>query len=216
MFVKSLLGTVAAFALASAAQAAINVSVWTGQPAAGANATLAQAGSLGPATATTTVTTGFNFDSTVGGYTIGGFLNNPVGLNPVVAAMDLNNTYFYFTGSAFLNAGNNSFVVSHDDGLQLNIDGIGLVVDSPLPTSPVDTPFNVFAPSAGVYNFQLSYGEVLGPPAKLVVGINGINLTGVDPVPEPATWAMMLIGFGGIGMTMRARRRRDLTISQIA
>ena len=26
-------------------------------------------------------------------------------------------------------------------------------------------------------------------------------------VPEPATWAMMLIGFGGIGVTMRARRR---------
>jgi hypothetical protein len=26
-------------------------------------------------------------------------------------------------------------------------------------------------------------------------------------VPEPATWALMLIGFGGIGMAMRRRRR---------
>ena len=26
-------------------------------------------------------------------------------------------------------------------------------------------------------------------------------------VPEPATWAMMLIGFGGIGLAMRRRRR---------
>jgi hypothetical protein len=27
-------------------------------------------------------------------------------------------------------------------------------------------------------------------------------------VPEPATWAMMLIGFGAIGCTMRAKRKR--------
>jgi PEP-CTERM motif-containing protein len=28
-----------------------------------------------------------------------------------------------------------------------------------------------------------------------------------SPVPEPATWAMMLIGFGGMGVAMRRRRR---------
>ena len=27
-------------------------------------------------------------------------------------------------------------------------------------------------------------------------------------VPEPATWAMMLLGFGGIGLAMRSRRRK--------
>jgi hypothetical protein len=26
-------------------------------------------------------------------------------------------------------------------------------------------------------------------------------------VPEPATWAMMLMGFGGLGVALRARRR---------
>jgi hypothetical protein len=30
-------------------------------------------------------------------------------------------------------------------------------------------------------------------------------------VPEPATWALMLLGFGGIGMVMRRRRRPGLT-----
>ena len=30
------------------------------------------------------------------------------------------------------------------------------------------------------------------------------------PVPEPATWALMIIGFAGVGMTMRYRRRAKL------
>ena len=30
----------------------------------------------------------------------------------------------------------------------------------------------------------------------------------VGAVPEPATWAMMLLGFGGIGFAMRRRRKR--------
>ena len=40
-----------------------------------------------------------------------------------------------------------------------------------------------------------------------------ITLT-TPPVPEPATWALMLIGFGGIGMAMR--RRRNGALLQIA
>ncbi len=40
--------------------------------------------------------------------------------------------------------------------------------------------------------------------------------TGSPAVPEPATWAMMLLGFGGIGMTMRRSRRRSGALSQVA
>jgi hypothetical protein len=35
-------------------------------------------------------------------------------------------------------------------------------------------------------------------------------------VPEPATWALMLLGFGGIGMAMRRSRRRTGALMQIA
>jgi hypothetical protein len=35
-------------------------------------------------------------------------------------------------------------------------------------------------------------------------------------VPEPATWAMMLVGFGGIGVSMRRRRKADGRLLQIA
>ena len=34
-------------------------------------------------------------------------------------------------------------------------------------------------------------------------------------VPEPATWAMMLLGFAGVGMTMR-RRRSGQVLAQVA
>jgi hypothetical protein len=34
-------------------------------------------------------------------------------------------------------------------------------------------------------------------------------------VPEPGTWAMMLLGFGAIGFSMR-RRRTQQNIAQIA
>lgn len=36
------------------------------------------------------------------------------------------------------------------------------------------------------------------------------------PVPEPATWAMMLLGFGGIGMAMRRSRKSNGRLLQIA
>lgn len=39
--------------------------------------------------------------------------------------------------------------------------------------------------------------------------------TGTPAVPEPATWAMMLVGFAGMGMSMR-RRRRSGPLAQIA
>ena len=46
-------------------------------------------------------------------------------------------------------------------------------------------------------------------------GPNGLRIFATDAavtaaVPEPATWAMMLLGFGGIGMTIRHRRSRRL------
>lgn len=48
----------------------------------------------------------------------------------------------------------------------------------------------------------LAYGTPLGtPPFALIDGLS------LDAVPEPSTWAMMLIGFGVVGSVMRTRRR---------
>jgi hypothetical protein len=38
---------------------------------------------------------------------------------------------------------------------------------------------------------------------------------GTPPVPEPATWAMMVLGFGAAGFAMRRNRRKATLISQL-
>lgn len=43
--------------------------------------------------------------------------------------------------------------------------------------------------------------------------LGGISFTAA--VPEPATWAMMLLGFGAIGFTIRGRRRQ-VALAQVA
>lgn len=37
------------------------------------------------------------------------------------------------------------------------------------------------------------------------------NVEAISGAPEPATWAMMIIGFGGVGMALRSRRRPVVT-----
>jgi hypothetical protein len=39
---------------------------------------------------------------------------------------------------------------------------------------------------------------------------------GTGGVPEPSTWAMMLLGFGGMGLAMRRRRRNGTLMQQMA
>jgi len=34
-----------------------------------------------------------------------------------------------------------------------------------------------------------------------------VQTDGAGAVPEPAAWALMIVGFGGVGATIRARRR---------
>lgn len=210
MFIKVIAGAIAAVALAGTAQAQVAVQVWTGQPASVThNATIATALGLGPANATGTVGP-INFStSNSDGITVGNWLGNAG-----ISSATLDNSYMLFTGQVFLTAGTNAFTIAHDDGVQLAIDGIsGFPVNSPGPTPPTTNGFTVTAPTTGSYTFHLAYGECCGGPAVLRWFYP--NERPVGDVPEPATWAMMLIGFGGIGMAMR-RQRRNRQFAQVA
>ena len=52
------------------------------------------------------------------------------------------------------------------------------------------------------------------PTSSIILGQDGFSngiLIGGGAVPEPATWAMMLLGFGAIGYSLRRRRKALLT-----
>jgi hypothetical protein len=147
---------------------------------------------------------GIDYDTRLSGYTPAQFFNNPsffntsAGFNP---AGSLDNTYVRFTGQLFLNSGVNTFSVPHDDGAILSIAGIGTVLSQPGPTSAVTNTFNVTAPSSGLYNFTLEYGECAGPPAVLRFDVNGT----IVGVPEPSSF---LLCSAGLVVTLLATRRR--------
>ncbi|HVI06358.1 MAG TPA: FxDxF family PEP-CTERM protein [Sphingomicrobium sp.] len=69
-------------------------------------------------------------------------------------------------------------------------------------------------------DFRLNNQDLVSGQYTLKFDVNGTtggaftgNLT-ISPLPEPATWAMMLLGFGAIGLTVRSRRKQVL--AQIA
>jgi len=63
-------------------------------------------------------------------------------------------------------------------------------------------------PGWGSYQFYNFYAT--GTNANVLLGGLAIH----EAVPEPATWAMMLLGFGAIGFAFR--RRRTTTLAQLA
>ena len=96
--------------------------------------------------------------------------------------------------------------VTSDDGSTLIIGGNKLVNMQNEQTSHTES----FA--SGAYNgarLDLYYVEGNGAPAVLDFNINGGNLTA--PVPEISTWAMMILGFFGVG-SMAYRRKSKLAL----
>jgi len=91
---------------------------------------------------------------------------------------------------------------------------------STLNAATIDTSTTVFetAPGSGHYHVTGSFdlgqsGDIkvsllnwAGAPGGNDFAVDNISVAG--GVPEPATWAMMLVGFGGLGAMLRANRRR--------
>lgn len=157
-----------------------------------------------------------NYDSNGStNYTIGSFLQHPAFFNTSGTFNPndtLLNTYFLFTGSVFLNAGPNTFFVRHDDGTELSIPsafsdvGMTMAFDDKAPgTDLSNTPGTIYAPSAGNYNFTLSYGECCGAPAAILFEVNGQPVS--STTPEPASLALCGLGIASLaGYSWRRRK----------
>ncbi|MGB8606808.1 MAG: PEPxxWA-CTERM sorting domain-containing protein [Bradyrhizobium sp.] len=106
-------------------------------------------------------------------------------------------TFFLITGTYSGPIG----TITHDDGATLALNG-GIVVDSPNETAAITDNFT--NPGGAPVPFVLDYVSANGAPSVLVV----------TAVPEPSTWALMILGFAGVGfMAYRRKNHGSLRLA---
>jgi hypothetical protein len=212
------LGAAAALFLAGAASAAeiYTVQVWTDGPIASAN-NLADPAHMpgGTPTATFTWTGDINWSDTsaqnstsAGGIAsnfLDGFATQASNFSSatmtqaqflassLTIAGDAYSTFFHISGSYFSPTVING-TFSHDDGATVYVDNVFAGGSAP-ETSVVSSPYTL---AAGGHNVDLYYVAGNGTPSVLNFSTPG--------VPEPASWALMILGFGAAGAAARRRR----------
>jgi len=227
---KSAIVALAAVAIliATPASAAIVTSEWTGTLGSGTD----QGGLLGVAGADLTglsFALTFTFDTDRGsfvldpGHTLEGGVAYPgQGASPGSAVLvisghqiDFDGGYFSYFGVSQNNGGaTHGFSALNAVNMPLNNVGINASI-SPQLTNSMTTPYSGnpcvgAANCGGAFIFGPAYGQVIF--GSLVPTNYTLSFSGefTDPlpgaVPEPAAWALMLIGFGALGGIMRRRR----------
>lgn len=116
-----------------------------------------------------------------------------------------------FSGSFTVgSSGPHVLTLGSDDASYLYVDGVQQIA-RPGPNS-YDTTSATLDLGAGSHTFEIKYDNVIccGAAVSLDVGDGAITAA----VPEPSTWAMMMLGFCGMGFI--AYRRRDWPALNIA
>jgi hypothetical protein len=196
---KTIVAAAAFLAAAGAAQAAtVNVAVYDNFTDTGAGITVSGAPS---ATGSFDVTTQeFVYDWKAAG-TVGGYNQNNV-----FAAV--------FTGGFTTpTAGSYDFGMDTDDAGYLFIDG-ALALSLPGAHGQYwnSATLNL---GAGEHTFKIEYDNVYCCDAVTALAIHqGAEFT-TSPVPEPATWALMGLGFAGLGFAGYRNVRRERLVSSL-
>jgi len=150
------------------------------------------------------VNPGGDFSNGSADYTIASFLGTggASGIayhNGATGSMTVDDALFYFTGTVSLTNGQ-SFIVEHDDGVQLNINGVD-VVDNVGPTVATNTGYT-WGGSTGTFTFKLSYAEVQGDPAVLYTNLPLVSV----PTTPDGGMTVALLGIGVTGLAFFCRK----------
>jgi hypothetical protein len=170
-------------------------------------AAVAAAAALSLATPAQAAVTIENF--TVAGPVVSGTFS--LAFDDIASAYSLSALNLTLAGSSVAFDTSNSGVISLADIGRPNLLEIGGLVNGGVYNigqaglTPADDFAFDFVPSIVSQSAPLSY-DTNGI-------INQANSVTISAVPEPSTWAMMLIGFGAMGGALRAKRRRALRVA---
>jgi hypothetical protein len=143
------------------------------------------------------------FTNAPSGTTVAYFLSGPGDVMNVAAGFTAGFSFFYadqvgFTGSVDVYSG---------------LDGTGsLLASLSLPSTP--DPYNVFVP-IGVAFAGTAQSVIFGGAADFIA-FDNITIGSQTPqgaIPELSTWAMLLLGFAGIGFVAYRKRRHQYTLA---
>ena len=130
--------------------------------------------------------------------------------NPFTGTFAPNTHNGYFTSGASTELSTSLVMFYQEDdksgGLFLFVGGPGTTdaFNSPLPTTYDPWATGDFS-TTGAFSFLDGNGYAV---ANFPLNVYGINLA--SAVPEPSTWAMMLIGFAGLGFAAYRRSRKSV------
>lgn len=186
--------------------AALSVSVMSGAASAATITFDDLAGSNGDAFSSFSED-GFSFTKTSGDAFVAKLFGNPIpdvffgpNYGSAAASFDLTSGVGDFVFGGFDLAGNNGAANYVIAGF---LDGASVFAFAGSHNGGFTT---IGSPSSGLVD-KVSFLVTAGGTSA---NIDNIVAT-VAAVPEPATWAMMLIGFGAVGAAMRSQRRRVRT-----
>ena len=139
---------------------------------------------------------------------------NPVGGVPITLGLFTDSFVINLTNSSLTNGSLITVSLGGGNNIDFTCQACSVRLDSTAFDLMSSGSLDVFMLSptllgAGNHTLTVTGNIVSGPSASYSGTIN------FGAVPEPATWAMMLLGFGGIGMAMR-RRRQAPAFAQIA